>query len=156
MYRISVIAVGALKEAYWRDACDEYSERLKPYARLSVTEVGETRFSKSTDRARVVRTEGERLLRVVPRGAHVIALVPSGKSYSSEQFADVLKREGESGHMICFLIGGPLGLSDDVLRFAQQKLTLSSLTFTHQLARVVLFEQVYRAMTIIHSKTYHY
>lgn len=156
MYRISVIAVGALKEAHWLDACDEYHERMKPYARLSVTEVGETRFSRAADRARVVASEGERLLHAVPRGAQVIALAPRGRSYSSEQFADALKRGGESGQMICFLVGGPLGLSDDVLRSAREKLSLSSLTLTHQLARVVLFEQLYRAMTIIHSKTYHY
>ncbi|MBI4268535.1 23S rRNA (pseudouridine(1915)-N(3))-methyltransferase RlmH [Candidatus Uhrbacteria bacterium] len=156
MYRISVIAVGSLSESYWKDACDEYQERMKPYARISVTEVGETRFSKSADRLRVVKTEGERLSRVIPHGAHVIALTPGGKPHSSEQFAQRTRREGEGGRSLCFLIGGPLGLSEEVLKYAHETMSLSSLTFTHQLARVVLFEQLYRAMTIIHSKTYHY
>ncbi|MDO8490326.1 MAG: 23S rRNA (pseudouridine(1915)-N(3))-methyltransferase RlmH [bacterium] len=156
MYRFSCSTVGSLKEAYWRDACDEYLRRLKPYARFSITEVGETRFSKATDRERVVQTEGERLLKIAPHGAYVIALAPDGIQHSSEQFAKLLKREGEGGRVISFVIGGPLGLSEDVLKSAHAIVSLSSLTFTHQLARVVLLEQVYRAMTIVHDKTYHY
>ena len=156
MYRFTCITVGTLKESYWRDACDEYLLRLKAYARLSLTEVGETRFSKVTDRARVMKSEGERILHIIPTGAYVVALTPDGISHSSEKFAEHIRREGEGGRTICFIIGGPLGLGDEVLRASHILLSLSSLTFTHQLARVVLFEQLYRAMTIVHNKTYHY
>ncbi len=156
MYRFSIVCVGSLKEEYWKKAVAEYAKRLSPTARVSVLEVAEVAFSKSADGDRVKQKEGEKLLAKIPAHSYVIALDPRGKKLTSEQFAADVGVIGMRGTHIIFIIGGPLGLSEEVKEKADQVITLSALTFTHQLARIVLFEQIYRAMAILHGKTYHY
>lgn len=156
MYRLTVIAVGSLKESFWKDAISEYGKRLVPSAKLRVIEVAEAPFKSSGEGPAVMRAEAEALKKRIPDGAYVIALDKDGKQFTSLSFVNVLKREGEGGREVVFVIGGPLGLDPAFARSCHATLSLSGLTFTHGEARAVLFEQLYRAMTILSGKTYHY
>jgi 23S rRNA (pseudouridine1915-N3)-methyltransferase len=157
--RVDVLCVGKLKEAYWRDACAEYQKRLGSFCRLTVTEVEETRLPDRPSAAQIaetVNTEGRRLLQKIPQGAAVIALCIEGKALSSEQLSASLEGMTVSGDSrIAFLIGGSHGLSDEVKASARLKLSMSPMTFPHQLARVMLLEQIYRAMQIAAGGKYH-
>ena len=156
MYRLTVIAVGSLKESFWKDAISEYGKRLSASAKVRVIEVAETPFKSQGEAPAVTRAEAESLAKKIPDGAYVIALDKGGKRPSSEEFASWIAREGEGGREIAFVIGGPLGLDPKFAAGCHASLSLSSLTFTHGEARAILFEQLYRAMTILGGKTYHY
>jgi 23S rRNA (pseudouridine1915-N3)-methyltransferase len=156
MYRLTVIAVASLKESFWKDAISEYAKRLAPYAKISVVETAETPFKSIGEAPAVMRAEAEALKKKIPDGAYVIALDKGGMKPSSEEFAAWIAREGEGGREIAFVIGGPLGIDPGLVRSCHASLSLSSLTFTHGEARAILFEQIYRAVTIISDKTYHY
>ena len=156
MYQCTIVCVGSLKEDFWKRAITEYTKRLSPMVRVTVIEVPATAFKKVTDGVRVKKEEGTKLIANIQKHSYIIALDPAGKKMTSEQFAATIGTIGMPGTHITFLIGGPLGLSEEVKERSNIILSLSSLTFTHQLARIVLFEQLYRAMTIIHGKTYHY
>lgn len=156
MYRLTIVAVGKLKEAFWKDAISEYEKRLGAFAKTQVVEVSDTPFKSQGEASAVMRKEAETLRARLSKDAFVIALDKSGKTPSTEGFAEILKREGEAGREIVFLIGGPLGLDPDLAKEAHLILSLSSLTFTHGEARAILFEQLYRAMTVLAGKTYHY
>lgn len=156
MYRLTIIAVGALKEPFWKDAIAEYAKRLGPFAKARVIEVSETPFKSAGEAATVMKAEAEALRAKVPDGAFTIALDKDGKSLSTEKFAELIAREGEGGREIAFLIGGPLGLDPALAAECHARLSLSALTFTHGEARAILFEQLYRAMTVLAGKAYHY
>lgn len=156
MYQIKIITVGRLKEQYWKSACDEYLKRMRPFARVEVVEVKEEPFVKQSEKKRVLDQESKRIMEHISRDSFVIALDREGTQYSSERFAKAIRQVGEVGGLIVFVIGGPLGLSPDICEKAHLRLSLSQLTLPHQLARVVLMEQIYRAMTIVHGKQYHY
>lgn len=155
MRSITLITVGTLKKL-WQDADDEYRKRLRPYAKMNVIEVPEVPFRDSRDAPRVQKHEAEHIVKRIPQDAFTVALDMRGKSLASEQFARVLNDSGEGGRQLAFLIGGPLGLAGDLRDSCNLTLSLGSLTLTHQLARIVLLEQLYRAMTILHNKQYHY
>lgn len=155
MYKFSAIAVGQLKEAFWKDAISEYAKRLAPFAKMNVVEVAETPYKSPAEAPTVLRAEAESLKKRLPAGAFTIALVKEGKNLDSLAFSELLRREGEGGREIAFVIGGPLGLDPALAAACQMRLSLSALTFTHGEARAVLFEQIYRAMTILAGKNYH-
>ncbi len=147
-----VVAVGTLKEPFFRAAQEEYLKRLRRYARVTVLEVRDEPLSEKAP-----AREGERLLKKAPRGALLVALDRRGQMFSSEEFASWLGKQAASGgRAIAFLLGGTLGLAPFVLEQAALVLSLSPLTFPHQLARVVLLEQLYRAFKIWHQEPYHY
>ncbi|MBQ9414617.1 MAG: 23S rRNA (pseudouridine(1915)-N(3))-methyltransferase RlmH [Clostridia bacterium] len=159
MYKITVLCVGSLKERYFRDAVAEYEKRLHAFCRFEVIEVTEERCPDNpseNDIKRVIDAEGERLLRKIPAGAYPMALCIEGKERSSEAFAEEIARlaVGGDGH-IAFLIGGSWGLSDAAKAKAKASLSFSPMTFPYQLARVMLCEQLYRAMQILHGGQYH-
>jgi len=156
MYRIKLIAIGKLKEVYWRDAEKEYLKRLGTYTKYSIHEIPEEPFRFPSQRAQILAKEGEKMIKLIPADAHCIALDIKGKSFSSESFAELIQDKGERGGLIVFCIGGALGLSDEVLQRADVRCSFGALTFPHQLVRIVLLEQIYRAMTIVHGKQYHY
>ncbi len=156
MFKIAILAVGALKEPFWKAAIVEYEKRLSAFARTRVIEVPEQPFGSPAEAPTVLRAEAAKLEKKIPDGAFTIALVKEGRALTTEKFAETLDREGQSGREIVFLIGGPLGLSSELATACHMKLSLSSLTFTHGEARAVLFEQLYRAMTVLARKTYHY
>ena len=152
--RIGLVAVGKLKERHWRDAAAEYVKRLAPYARLDVIEVPDRDVT--ADEARALAAEAADVLRALPPTAHVVALQPGGRSRTSEEFATWLAEAGLAGRShVVFVIGGAAGLHPDVLARADETMSLGAMTFPHQLARVILLEQVYRAFRIARGEPYH-
>ena len=159
MRAITVLCVGKLKERYWREAVAEYEKRLSAFCRLSIVEVEEERLPDNPSPADIQRTieaEGARLLQRVPGGAAIFALCIEGKEIDSPALAATLDRLAVDGtsHTV-FIIGGSWGLSDAVKRAARMRLSMSPMTFPHQLARVMLLEQLYRAGQISSGGKYH-
>ena len=157
--KITLLAVGKIKEPFYRDAVGEYAKRLSRFCELAVTEVADEpapERASAAERKNIIAREGERLLAASSPRAFRIALAIDGKRRSSEAFAADLDRLALSGKSsIEFFIGGSLGLSDAVLQAADLKLSFSDMTFPHQLMRVILLEQVYRAFKINRNETYH-
>ncbi len=156
---ITVVALGKLKEKFWTEACNEYVKRLKPYAKMDVVELKEEPFREKDSRAEIQKKEAERILPYIIEGKKkgvVIGLHERGKEFDSVGFAEFLQKNTAGGAHLMFVIGGPLGFDISVLKQFDVQLSLSGLTFPHQMARVILFEQLYRAVTIIHKKQYHY
>jgi 23S rRNA (pseudouridine1915-N3)-methyltransferase len=151
---LRVAAVGRVKEPHWRAACDEYLKRLRPYATMDVVEVADRDIG--TDPARAVAAEGADLLRAIPADSYVVALDLTGEQMTSEQLASHLAELMVRGRSdVTFVVGGSAGLSADVRARADELLSLSKMTLPHQLARVVLLEQVYRAFRIMRNEPYH-
>ena len=153
--RITVIAVGRLKERFWHEACAEYLKRLRPYADVRVTEIADRDPSRLGE-ARAIAEEGEDVLKAIPDTAHVVALDIAGATSGSEAFSAHLSELGLSGRSaVAFVIGGSHGLSKEVLRRADERLSFGPMTLPHNLARVVLLEQLYRAFRIARNEPYH-
>ncbi|MBR1873750.1 MAG: 23S rRNA (pseudouridine(1915)-N(3))-methyltransferase RlmH [Eubacterium sp.] len=157
--KITILCVGKIKEDYLRAAVAEYEKRLGRYATIEIIEVDDEKTSdKSSEREdELIRErEGERLLRYIPDQAYVVALAIGGKEYSSVEFADKIEKLGVDGvSHIVFIIGGSIGLSTEVLGAADDRVSFSRMTFPHQLMRVILLEQIYRAARIIRGEPYH-
>ena len=156
VYRISLVVVGKLKEQYWRDAQAEYLKRLKNYAKIDIIEVAPEPLSATVPPAQSIELEGSRLLKAIPADAAVVALNVKGKAIDSAVLAERCREWGGDGTRVAFVVGGAAGIAPAVLERARFSLSLSTMTFTHELARIVLLEQIYRAMTITAGKTYHY
>ena len=135
MYQLTIVAVGKLKESFWKDAIAEYAKRLAPFAKISVVEAAETPYKSPAEAGAVLRAEAEALKRRIPDDSFKIALVKEGKPLNSMAFAESIRREGEGGREIVFIIGGPLGLDAGLAASCQARLSLSALTFTHGEAR---------------------
>jgi 23S rRNA (pseudouridine1915-N3)-methyltransferase len=148
--------VGKTREAFIKEGLAFYSKRLTPFSQLALKSVREEKEGKSLTAATIKSREGERLKAQIPPKAYVAALDPGGKEFTTEEFAAWLAKREEAGRPLAFLIGGHLGLDEAILARAHEKLALSRLTLTHELSRLVLLEQLYRAFTIIKGKTYHY
>lgn len=157
--KITVITVGKIKEKYLKDAIAEYSKRLSKYCKLEIVEVAD---EKTPDNASEVvenairAKEAERILKYVKDDAYVITLEINGKQLASEELADKIEKLGVQGtsHII-FIIGGSIGLGEEVLQKSNYALSFSKMTFPHQLMRVILLEQVYRSYRIISGEPYH-
>ena len=153
-----ILCVGRLKEAYWRQAADEYQKRLGRYGRLELTEVddlAEPEHASDADRQKIVVREGEALLKRIRPGDHVVAMCIDAPQMTSEDLASYLEKRDRLGGRTVFVIGGSLGLSGAVLARADDRLSMSRMTFPHQLARVMLLEQIYRARKILAGEKYH-
>lgn len=159
MININLIVLGKIKENYFKDAINEYKKMLKSYADLSIFEIMDEPCPENLsekDMERVKNTEGEKILSKIKDGAYVIALEIGGKSLDSVEFANKINDLMIDGHSnITFVIGGSLGLSNEVLERADYKLSFSKMTFPHKLMRVILMEQIYRAFRIINNHPYH-
>jgi 23S rRNA (pseudouridine1915-N3)-methyltransferase len=151
---VTVAAVGRLREPYWLAAQDEYVRRLEHYTDFKLVEVRDAVGRSLPDSAALAR-EGEALLAAARGAARLILMSADGRTMSSPKLADYLQSGLESFGELTFLIGGPLGFAPAVLAAAHDRLSLSRLTLPHELARVVLLEQLYRAFTIIHGEPYH-
>ncbi|GAA0136093.1 23S rRNA (pseudouridine(1915)-N(3))-methyltransferase RlmH [Paenibacillus sp. YSY-4.3] len=156
---IQIVAVGKLKEKYLVHGIAEYAKRLTPYVKFQVVEVPDEKAPETMSEAEVQAVkarEGERVLAQVKSDAHVIALEVGGELWSSEDLAASLDKLGTYGtsHVV-FVIGGSHGLADEVLRRAQQRLSFGRMTLPHQLMRLVLTEQIYRAVKINRGEPYH-
>ena len=157
--KISVIAVGKIKEKYLKDAVTEYSKRLSRYCKLEIIEAAD---EKTPDHASVAvedairAKEGERLLKHIRDDMYVITLEIGGKMLTSEEFAEKIETLGVQGKSsIAFVIGGSIGLGKEVLKRSDFALSFPKMTFPHQLMRVVLLEQVYRGYRIVNGEPYH-
>lgn len=155
---ITVICVGKLKEKYWQDAIKEYSKRLSSYCNLNIVELKETRLQGNSmaDEAAVKYGEGQEILKKIKDSMYVVTLEVKGKKLSSEDLAAKIEDLSIRGNSnIAFVIGGSLGLDQAVSKRADMKLSFSDMTFPHQMMRVILLEQVYRAFKINRNETYH-
>lgn len=156
MMNINIILVGKIKEDYWLEAEGEYLKRLKPYAKINILELKEEPFKDINDREKIKKKEAEKIKEKIKNTDFVIALHERGKEMESEKLAEFLEKKSSQGGGITFIIGGPLGLDQSILDLADYHLSLSKLTFPHQMVRVILSEQIYRAVTIMNGKQYHY
>ncbi|MGM0836967.1 MAG: 23S rRNA (pseudouridine(1915)-N(3))-methyltransferase RlmH [Bacillota bacterium] len=156
---ISIITIGKLKEKYLKQGIDEYLKRLGAYAKVEVVELADEKAPEQLSDAEMVQVkqkEGERILAKISDDTHVIALAIEGKQRSSEQLASEIDKLATYGKSkIAFVIGGSLGLSNEVMKRANDTLSFSKMTFPHQLMRLILLEQVYRAFRINRGEPYH-
>lgn len=159
MLRVSIICVGKLKEKYLRDACGEYAKRLQAFCKFEIVEVEEEKTSDTPNDSQIeniLACEGKRILSKLDKGAKVVAMCIEGKQKSSQELAEFFNSTALDGtSSIAFVIGGSWGLSDEVKRRAGLKLSMSKMTFPHQLARVMLCEQIYRGFSICANTKYH-
>ncbi len=159
MLKVNVICVGKLKEKYLKDAVNEYSKRLGTFCKFSVVEVEEEKESSSpsdSEISKILSVEGKRILSYIDKNDLVVAMCIEGKQMPSEKFADYISSSAVDGiSKIDFVIGGSRGLSDEVKNRAKLRMSMSEMTFPHQLARVMLCEQIYRAFSIAGGTKYH-
>lgn len=157
--KIQIICIGKLKEKYWTDAVSEYSKRLSRFCDLEITELKEAKLPDKASEAQeqaVIEEEGKNILKHVKDGSYVISLEILGKNLTSVELADKMEELPLMGKShVTFIIGGSLGLSRDVSKRADFKLSFSKMTFPHQMMRVILLEQVYRAFKINKNEAYH-
>ena len=156
---ITVIAVGKIKEKYMVAGLKEYSKRLSRYCNLKIIEIGDEKAPENLSQREmdiIKDKEGQRILSKIPPKSHIISLVINGKSLSSEELSDKIKDLMIDGtNHITFIIGGSIGLSEEVMDRSHFKLSFSKMTFPHQLMRMILLEQVYRGFKIIKGEPYH-
>ncbi len=159
MITVNIICVGKLKEKYLRDACAEYTKRLTAFCKLHIIELQPFALSQNPAEAEInegLRQEGKLILSKIPDSAYVVAMCIEGKQTSSPEFSKKIQDVALGGHStVTFVIGGSFGLSDEVKKRADYKLSMSEMTFPHQLARVMLLEQIYRAFQISSGGKYH-
>jgi 23S rRNA (pseudouridine1915-N3)-methyltransferase len=156
---IQIICVGKIKEKYWNEALFEYGKRLGKYCTISIDEIREERLPENPSEAQmeaVKHEEGKRILGKLKGGTFAVALDIKGKAFSSEELAEKIEMLGLDGKSsMAFIIGGSLGLSTEVLDSSHLRLSFSKMTFPHQMMRVILLEQIYRAFKINRNETYH-
>lgn len=158
MIKITLITLGKLKEKYLRDAVEEYAKRLSRYCKLDIIELSPVTLSDNPSQSEIdtaLLKEAEIIEKRIPDGSVVTALCVEGKSNTSEQLAEFVEKNTNEGKNMCFIIGSSFGLSDTVKQKSNLKLSLSAMTFPHQLFRVMLLEQIYRAFKINEGSTYH-
>ena len=159
MQTVTIICEGKLKEKYLRDACAEYAKRLSAYCKLNIIELNPHRISENPSAAEIdsaLEAEAKEILAKIPNTAKVYAMCIEGKQMSSEKLSKEISSSAVQGfNNIVFIIGGSHGLSDYVKKRADFKLSMSEMTFPHQLARVMLLEQIYRAYQIANGGKYH-
>lgn len=156
MIKINLICVGSLKEQYLKDSINEYKKRLSRYAKIEIFEIKESKVDESNIN-KGLNEEGENILKRIKDNDYLILSDLHGKEISSEEFSVLLSNLINKGvSPINFVIGGTYGLSDDLRKRSNDKICLSKLTFTHQMTRVILLEQLYRAFKIINNENYHH
>ena len=157
--RINIVCVGKIKEKYLKLGIDEFKKRLSKYCKLEIIELEDEKAPENLsdkEMLMIKEKEGKKILSKIKDNSYVIALAIDGKNLSSEELAETINKLGVRGiSNITFVIGGSLGLSDEVLSRADYKLSFSKMTFPHQLMRLILLEQVYRAYRIINGEPYH-
>lgn len=158
MISVTIIAVGGLKESYLREGCGEYEKRLGAYAGVNIIEIKEERCPDNpsvSEIKRVLEKEGERIIRKIPAGAVTIPLCIEGREYDSREFSALLENISFESSHICFIIGGSFGLDERVKGLGKIRLSFGKMTLPHQLARMVLLEQIYRGFSILNNSKYH-
>ncbi len=156
---IQILCIGKLKERYWTEAVQEYSKRLGKYCSLTISELKEEKAPdnpSAAEESAIKTAEGKSLLKHIKKDSFVIALDIRGKELSSEMLSEKIESLGIAGKSdLVFIIGGSLGLSEEVLARADFRLSFSKMTYPHQMMRVILLEQIYRSFKIMRNETYH-
>lgn len=156
MIKIKIVSVGSIKEKFLKDAISEYLKRLSRFAKIEIIEVDETKIQNKSEE-QVKKEEGERLLKRIGQDEFVFLLDLKGELISSEVLAQKINDLINKGiSPLTFVIGGTLGLSEEVRKRANIKLSISKMTFTHQMCRMIILEQIYRAFKIINNEEYHH
>lgn len=158
MLTLRIITVGTLKEAYWRDAVAEYKKRLSGFCRVEEVNLKESKLPDDPSPAQIsaaLEAEGESMREYLVPRAYKIAMCVEGRQFSSEQLASRIEEVSAHASEICLVIGSSHGIAPSIKQMCDLKLSISALTFPHQLARVVLFEVLYRCMNIIKGTKYH-
>lgn len=159
MQTVNIICIGKIKERYWTEAIKEYTKRLTPFCKFNIIELDEEKVNSNPNQTQikaVLDAEGKRIISKLAKNSYVIPMCIEGKQLSSTELADKMSEVVLSGKSsIDFIIGGSWGLSDEVKGKADFKLSMSKMTFPHQMARVVLCEQIYRAFEINSNGKYH-
>ena len=158
MLAIKIISVGSLKESYLKDAIAEYSKRLSSFCNLEIVELKEYKLSENpseSDIRRALEDEAERIAKAIPQKAYKIAMCIEGRQLSSEELAKKLEEIAQTSAYICLIIGSSHGIDQSLKASCDLKLSVSKLTFPHQLMRVMLLEIIYRALNIIKGTKYH-
>src|SRR5574344_1039717 len=158
--RITVVCAGKIKEKYLSAGIAEFMKRLRPFAQVEIREIHEEKMPdepSAAEKEQVLHKEGEKLLKLVPAGSYLFVLDVYGTEMASEQLAATIDQLGIQGRSnITFLIGGAFGLSKEVRAAANERLSFSRMTFTHQMVRLLLVEQIYRAFKINRGEKYHW
>ena len=156
--KIKIIAVGKIKENYLKEGISEYITRLSPYAKVEIVELPDSKVKDDSpsDILRVINEEGERILSKIKDGEYIINLDLNKKEFDSIEFSKFIeKKMVEAGASLTFVIGGSYGLSDKVKARANHSISLSKMTFLHQMTRLILLEQIYRSFKILNNEIYH-
>ncbi len=153
--KIRIIQIGKNKDNYLDAGISEYLKRLKPFVNLEFMTLKEVSPSKTFPVKKCVDEEGQQILKALNNGDYLLILDEKGKEMGSVNFAKILKSKKDIGRSICIVIGGPFGLAEEVINKADMVLSMSKMTFTHQMIRLFLLEQIYRAVCIIQGKEYH-
>lgn len=159
MITINLLCVGKIKEIFFKDAINEYSKRLSKYCNLNIIEVQDSKVPDKSSQAvekQIKDEEASRMLSQLKKDTYLICLDLNGKEYTSTEFSDKIQNLAVEGNgNITFVIGGTLGIGDEVLKIAKEKICFSKMTFPHQLIRVFLLEQLFRGFKIANGETYH-
>ena len=155
MSKIRIIVVGNTKASFLKEGESLYLKRLKRYTPIEWVEVKPEKISKGAHKEKLLALEGLSIEKKFHSRDHIVVLDVSGREYSSEALSSRIERLSWKGNPLCFVIGGPLGISKEILRKANETLSLSKLTLTHEMSRILLLEQLYRAFTIMKGEKYH-
>lgn len=154
--QITLIQTGKTRFSYLQEGISDYQSRLKHYINFEEITLPDIKNAKSLSFAEIKKKEGEQLLKIIDKSSFLILLDEKGKQSSSEEFAEFIRKSMNSGRDIVLVIGGAFGFSEEVYNRANDKISLSKMTFSHQLVRLIFAEQLYRAMTIIKGEPYHH
>lgn len=158
MIKITVIALGKLKENYLREAVGEYSKRLSRYCKLDIAEINPVALPQEPSCGEIdaaLQKEADMIKKRIPEGAVTVSLCVEGKRLTSEQFSSFIEKNTDSGTNMCFIIGSSYGIDSKIKQISDLKLSLSDMTFPHRLFRVMLLEQIYRGFKIAEGGKYH-
>lgn len=155
MFKIRIIVLGKFKEQAFKDLEKEYLKRLSPFAKIKLVELAEEPYGKHPDIEKIKEIEADKIVKQLPEDAMVILLEEKGSLRNSKDFASFLQRVGSLNKELVFVIGSGVGLHESLKPYSNYSVSLSPLTFTHNFARVLLEEQIYRACTILAGKEYH-
>ncbi len=157
--KIRIIAIGKVKEKYLKDGIEEYVSRIRPYSQIEIVEVNDESIVEDPNSSEIkiaIDKEGDRVLKILKPSDYVIGLDLNKKEYTSEEFASYIEKKFVSGGSnITFVIGGSYGLSEALKNRCNDSVSLSKMTFLHQMTRLILLEQIYRAFKINRNETYH-
>ncbi|MFZ4455500.1 MAG: 23S rRNA (pseudouridine(1915)-N(3))-methyltransferase RlmH [Bacteroidales bacterium] len=155
--KISLLVVGKTTERYFNEAIDEYKNRLKHYIPFEMEVIPELKNTKNLSESQQKEREGELILKNVQAGDYLVLLDERGKEFSSIKFAEYIEKKTHTvSRRLIFVVGGPYGFSEKVYEAAQEKISVSKMTFSHQMIRMIFVEQIYRAMTILNNEPYHH